>query len=151
MIGQYLRENTFKDDPVGRAMSISGSAESLEMIVMQKIKEGGGMMAISSDQDRSVLAIGIGSTFGIVENDLTYKLSNLTKDHEVMSFLRFLSYMKHLANIPEAIDKPMWDINIFLNDGIINNHRIGKILTKHLMVLGKELGHYYGRYNNFTH
>lgn len=148
-MAQYLRANKFKDDPMARAMSMAGTADRLEKIITEKVKEGGGMMAIAPSEKNkplNVVAIGIGSTFGVIENDLTYKLSNITQDNEVKSFLKFLSYMKHLANIPEAIDQPIWDINIFLNDGIVNNYTIGKILTKHMMVLGKELGHSHGRY-----
>lgn len=142
----YLRNNYFQDDPVARVVGQSKINDTVEKVILQKIEEGDGVLAVSTCADRHILGVAIGCPFGPIETDLTYRLAKVTEDKNLKNYMEYLSHMKYLHDISTSLaTQKIWDICILSTDRGSRGMDIGKMLTKNILVLGKDHGFTYGR------
>lgn len=142
----YLRNNYFQDDPIARVVGLSKINDTIEKVVLQKIEEGDGVLAVSSCPDRHILGVAIGSPFGPMETDLTYRLAKVTEDKHLKNYMEYLSHMKYLHDISTSLaTQKIWDVCVLSTDRGPRGIDVGKMLAKNILVLGKDHGFRFGR------
>lgn len=106
------------------------------------------VIAVSSCPDQIVLGVAMGVPFGSLENELVYKLSMELDDKGMKKYMDYVTHVKYLHDIYSYLGtRKIWDICFLSTDRTTRGYGVGKMLTKQMLVLGKEKGNKYCRFD----